>query len=99
LAWQTPPWVNSGETVDATEREEPGQERTSELDTDAALDRLADLEDRDDRGDGDGQDADADAAASGLEGATAVFARVVAREGAGVAVARLLQTPDREGRA
>ena len=98
LAWQTPPWMEDGETVDAPgDRDrDAGEERTEgEVDTERALDRLDAL----DRGDGDGRETDADAAASGIEGATAVFARVVAREGPGEAVARLLRTPDREGRA
>jgi hypothetical protein len=95
LAWQAPPWANSGETVDATEREEPGQERTSELDTERALDRLDALEDREGRGDGDGQDAD-----EALESATALFAEVVATSGAAEARARLLRpVSGREGRA
>ena len=93
LAWQTPPWAkNSGETVDATSREEPGEERTSEVDPERALARLE--ADRDDR------EADADAADDALESATALFAEVVATSGAAEARARLLRpVSGREGRA
>jgi len=96
LAWQTPPWMEDGETVDAPgdDDRDAGQERT-EGETERALDRLTDLEDRDDRGDGDGQDAD-----DALESATALFAEVVATSGAAEARARLLRpVSGREGRA
>ena len=92
MAWQTPPWVNSGETVDATDREEPGEERTSELDTDAALARLDAL---DDRGDGDDRDADA----ADLDSAVALFAETLALHGVRETNARLLRPADRERRA
>ena len=95
LAWQTPPWMEDGETVDAPgDRDrEAGEERTEgEVDTDRALDRLDALEDRDDRGDDDDGDA--------LESATALFAEVVATSGAAEARARLLRpVSGREGRA
>jgi len=78
LAWQTPPWAkNSGETVDATDREEPGEQRTEgEV---AALDAL------DDRGDGDA------AAAVDLETAVSLFAEVIATTSPAEAHARLLR--------
>ena len=83
LAWQTPPWMNDGETVDAPGDSAEGEERTEgEVDAADALDALdrADGDDRDDR--------DADAA---LESATALFAEIVATAGAREAHARLLR--------
>jgi len=96
LAWQTPPWMREGETVDAPgdDDRDAGQERTSGVDTERALDRL-DALDRDDRGEGDGRDADA----ADLDSAVALFAETVALHGVRETHARLLRPAGREGRA
>ena len=82
------PWArDDGETVDATDREEPGEVDTEgEVDTADALDALADRDDRDGRADADDRDAAAD-----LEAASELFAEVCATASPAEAHARLLR--------